>query len=29
VRQPDGEWPNHTYPSPAQVRAFLRKGLRF
>jgi folate-dependent phosphoribosylglycinamide formyltransferase PurN len=28
-RQPEGDWPNHTYPSPKDVRAFLRKGLRF
>ena len=27
--QPDGEWPYYTYPSPDDVRRFLRKGLRF
>jgi methionyl-tRNA formyltransferase len=27
--QPSGDWPYYTYPSPADVRLFLRKGLRF
>jgi len=27
--QPDGAWPNHTYPTRAEVRAFRKKGLRF
>jgi len=27
--QPSGDWPNHSYPARADVRAFLRKGLRF
>jgi methionyl-tRNA formyltransferase len=27
--QPDGPWPTYTYPSPRQIRDFLRKGLRF
>ena len=27
--QPAGDWPNYTYPTRAQVRAFLRKGFRF
>jgi folate-dependent phosphoribosylglycinamide formyltransferase PurN len=27
--QPPGDWPNYTYPSRAQIRAFLEKGLSF
>jgi folate-dependent phosphoribosylglycinamide formyltransferase PurN len=27
--QPVGEWKNYTYPTSREVRAFLRKGLRF
>jgi folate-dependent phosphoribosylglycinamide formyltransferase PurN len=27
--QPDGDWKNYTYPTPAEVREFLNKGLRF
>jgi len=27
--QPPGNWPNHSYPARSDVRAFLRKGLRF
>lgn len=27
--QPEGDWPNYTYPSRDHVRDFLRKGLRF
>jgi folate-dependent phosphoribosylglycinamide formyltransferase PurN len=27
--QPDGDWPNYTYPNRADIRAFLGKGLRF
>jgi hypothetical protein len=27
--QPVGEWKNYTYPTPAEVSAFRRKGLRF
>jgi hypothetical protein len=27
--QPPGNWPNHTYPSRAHIRAFLQKGLHF
>lgn len=29
VPQPAGEWVNHTYPTPAEVREFFRMGLRF
>ena len=27
--QPGGDWKNYTYPNPAEVSAFRRKGLRF
>jgi folate-dependent phosphoribosylglycinamide formyltransferase PurN len=27
--QPEGNWKNYTYPTPAEVRAFRGKGLRF
>ena len=27
--QLSGEWPNYSYPTRADIRAFLRKGLRF
>lgn len=27
--QPTGDWKNYTYPTRAEVRAFLKKGLRF
>jgi folate-dependent phosphoribosylglycinamide formyltransferase PurN len=27
--QPAGDWKNYTYPTPAEVGAFRRKGLRF
>jgi folate-dependent phosphoribosylglycinamide formyltransferase PurN len=27
--QPSGIWPNHSYPTRSDVRAFLRKGLEF
>jgi folate-dependent phosphoribosylglycinamide formyltransferase PurN len=27
--QPSGNWPNYTYPSRADIRAFREKGLRF
>lgn len=29
VPQPAGDWPNYSYPTPGQVREFLRKGCRF
>lgn len=29
VPQPDGDWPNYTYPTRAQIRAFRQKGLKF
>jgi folate-dependent phosphoribosylglycinamide formyltransferase PurN len=29
IPQPDGAWHNYTYPTPAQVRAFRKKGLHF
>jgi folate-dependent phosphoribosylglycinamide formyltransferase PurN len=27
--QPAGNWPNYSYPTPDQIRAFREKGLRF
>jgi len=27
--QPEGEWPNYTYPDRASLRAFRKKRLRF
>jgi folate-dependent phosphoribosylglycinamide formyltransferase PurN len=27
--QPKGDWKNYTYPTPAEVKAFRRRGLRF
>jgi len=27
--QPNGDWKNYTYPTPAEVKAFRDKGLRF
>jgi folate-dependent phosphoribosylglycinamide formyltransferase PurN len=29
VAQPAGDWKNYTYPTRAEVKAFLKKGLRF
>jgi folate-dependent phosphoribosylglycinamide formyltransferase PurN len=29
VPQPQGDWPNHSYPTREHVREFLHKGLRF
>lgn len=27
--QPDGDWPEHTYPSPAEIKRFGQQGHRF
>lgn len=27
--QPDGDWPEHTYPSPAEIKRFAQQGHRF
>ncbi len=27
--QPEGDWPEHTYPSPAHIKRFLQKGHSF
>jgi methionyl-tRNA formyltransferase len=29
TEQPSGEWPDHTYPSPADIRRFLKAGHSF
>ncbi|MBU0740744.1 hypothetical protein KKG45_06700 [bacterium] len=29
VPQPEGDWTNYTYPTPREVREFLKMGLRF
>ena len=27
--QPDGDWPEHTYPSPAEIKRFMQQGHAF
>lgn len=29
VEQPAGDWPEHTYPSPADLKRFTSKGHKF
>ncbi len=29
TEQPEGDWPEHTYPSPAEIKRFAQQGHRF